>query len=93
MILDLFLGRRSVQVVFFRWRHVAGHVIRGEAFFMGPLYPYFMAFVYSVFGESLLLKGLIQIAGGSLAGKEASLISSIGATGTRRESDGEESSG
>ena len=44
----------------------AGHIIRKEAFFMGPLYPYFMAFVYSVFGKSLLLKGLIQIAGGSL---------------------------
>jgi len=44
----------------------AGHIIRREAFFMGPLYPYFMAFVYGVFGKSLLVKGLIQIAGGSL---------------------------
>ncbi|MCU0638411.1 MAG: tetratricopeptide repeat protein [Candidatus Krumholzibacteria bacterium] len=44
----------------------AGHIIRGEAFFMGPLYPYFMAIVYGVFGSSLLAKGLVQIAGGSL---------------------------
>ena len=44
----------------------AGNIIRGEAFFMGPLYAYLMAIVYGVFGESLLLKGLIQIAGGSL---------------------------
>src|SRR4029434_6489975 len=28
-----------------------GNLVRGEAFFMGPLYPYFLALVYSVFGR------------------------------------------
>ena len=44
----------------------AGHFVRKEAFFMGPLYPYTLALLYSVFGKSLMIARLIQIAGGSL---------------------------
>jgi tetratricopeptide (TPR) repeat protein len=43
----------------------AGNIIRKEAFFMGPLYPYFLALIYSIFGRSFLLLGMIQIAGGA----------------------------
>lgn len=31
-----------------------------EAFFMAPVYPYFLAFVYKIFGESIYLIRLIQ---------------------------------
>lgn len=44
-----------------------GHVIQKEAFFMGPLYPYIMGLVYSVFGRNLMLMRLIQISGGALS--------------------------
>jgi len=44
-----------------------GHVIRKEAFFMGPLYPYIMALVYSVFGRNIMLMRLVQISGGALS--------------------------
>lgn len=43
-----------------------GHVVRHEAFFMGPLYPYFLALVYSVVGRDFLVVRLLQAAGGAL---------------------------
>jgi tetratricopeptide (TPR) repeat protein len=43
----------------------AGQFIQKEAFFMGPLYPYFVAFVYGIFGRNLMLLRAIQILGGS----------------------------
>ena len=43
-----------------------GHVMRKEAFFMGPLYPYIMALVYSVLGRNIMLMRLVQISGGAL---------------------------
>lgn len=45
----------------------SGNVIRHGAFFMGPLYPYFLALVYSTVGRDLMLVRLLQIAGGSLS--------------------------
>ncbi len=45
----------------------AGHIIREEAFFMGPLYSYFLAVVYSAIGRHFLFVRIIQILGGSLA--------------------------
>jgi tetratricopeptide (TPR) repeat protein len=48
-------------------QHIAaGHVMQKEAFFMGPLYPYFLAFVYSIFGRNLMLLRTIQVVGGSV---------------------------
>jgi tetratricopeptide (TPR) repeat protein len=43
-----------------------GHVVRNEAFFMGPLYPYFLAVVYSTAGRDFTLVRLLQAAGGAL---------------------------
>ncbi len=43
-----------------------GRLIRREAFFMGPLYPYFLAALYSTFGRNFMLVRLIQIFGGSV---------------------------
>jgi Tfp pilus assembly protein PilF/4-amino-4-deoxy-L-arabinose transferase-like glycosyltransferase len=45
---------------------LAGNVLRREAFFMGPLYSYFLAVVYGVFGRDFTLIRIIQAAGGSL---------------------------
>jgi tetratricopeptide (TPR) repeat protein len=44
----------------------AGQFTQKEAFFMGPLYPYFVALVYGVFGRNLMLLRAIQICGGSV---------------------------
>ncbi len=44
----------------------AGRFIQEDAFFMGPLYPYFVALVYGVFGRNLMLLRAIQIFGGSV---------------------------
>jgi tetratricopeptide (TPR) repeat protein len=43
-----------------------GHVVRDEAFFMGPLYPYLLAVVYSTVGRDFLVVRLLQAAGGAL---------------------------
>jgi len=43
----------------------SGQFIQKQAFFMGPLYPYFVAFVYGIFGRNLMLLRAIQILGGS----------------------------
>ncbi len=44
----------------------AGQFAQKEAFFMGPLYPYFVALVYGIFGRNLMLLRGIQIFGGSV---------------------------
>lgn len=47
-------------------RHIAaGHLAQKEAFFMGPLYPYFLGLVYRVFGGNMMLLRIIQILGGT----------------------------
>ncbi len=43
-----------------------GRLIRDEAFFMGPLYPYFLAVVFGVFGKSIMAARILQIFGGSI---------------------------
>jgi tetratricopeptide (TPR) repeat protein len=43
-----------------------GNVVRKDAFFMGPLYSYFLAFIYSAVGRNFMLIRIIQIIGGSL---------------------------
>lgn len=45
---------------------IAGNFVRSQAFFMGPLYSYFLATVYSVFGRDFTLVRLIQAAGGTV---------------------------
>ncbi len=42
-----------------------GNWARREAFFMGPLYPYLMALVFSVFGKGFTAMRLIQASGGA----------------------------
>ncbi|MCK4773923.1 MAG: tetratricopeptide repeat protein [Candidatus Krumholzibacteria bacterium] len=44
---------------------LSGNVLRREAFFMGPLYSYFLAVVYGVFGRDFTVVRLIQAAGGT----------------------------
>jgi Flp pilus assembly protein TadD/4-amino-4-deoxy-L-arabinose transferase-like glycosyltransferase len=44
----------------------AGGVVRWTAFFMGPLYSYFLALVYTVFGRDFTIVRIIQIAGATL---------------------------
>ena len=43
-----------------------GNVVRREAFFMGPLYPYLLAFVYKVVGRDFMVVRLLQVLGGAL---------------------------
>ncbi|HEU4929827.1 MAG TPA: tetratricopeptide repeat protein [Candidatus Krumholzibacteria bacterium] len=43
-----------------------GNVVRGEAFFMGPLYPYFLALVYAIVGRDFTWVRLLQATGGAL---------------------------
>lgn len=43
----------------------AGRLMRHEAFFMGPLYPYFLALVYLVFGHDFMAVRILQVVGGS----------------------------
>ncbi len=45
---------------------IRGGIIRGEAFFMGPLYSYVLAGIYAVFGRNQLIVGLIQMLGGAV---------------------------
>ncbi len=42
-----------------------GHVVRNDAFFMGPLYPYFLAIVYAIVGHDFTVVRLLQAAGGA----------------------------
>jgi Flp pilus assembly protein TadD/4-amino-4-deoxy-L-arabinose transferase-like glycosyltransferase len=44
---------------------VRGGFIRPEAYFMGPLYPYVLSLIYTIFGRDFLIVRLIQIAGGA----------------------------
>ncbi len=51
-----------------RWaREIAEGRAPGEAYFMTPLYPYFLATIYRLFGRDLLLVRLIQAGLGSLS--------------------------
>lgn len=43
-----------------------GNVVRGEAFFMGPLYPYLLAFLYKIVGRDFMVVRLLQVLGGAL---------------------------
>ena len=43
----------------------AGKLLRHQAFFMGPLYPYFLGLVYSLFGRDFTLVRVIQALGGA----------------------------
>jgi len=48
-------------------REIAGgQVVRPDAFFMGPLYSYFLAVVYGILGRHILIIRLLQILAGSL---------------------------
>ncbi len=50
-------------------RIAAGDWVGNEAFFMGPLYPYFLGVIYKIFGPSLLAAKLVQsIVGAFTAG-------------------------
>ena len=50
-------------------RIAAGDWVGHEVFFMGPLYPYFLAVIYKVFGPSLVAAKLVQgLVGGLTAG-------------------------
>lgn len=51
-----------------------GNVLRKDAFFMGPLYSYFLGFIYSTFGRNFMLVRIIQILGGSVTVVLAYLI-------------------
>jgi len=43
-----------------------GRIIRDDAFFMGPLYPYVLAILMGVFGKSILVVRVVQVLGGAL---------------------------
>jgi Tfp pilus assembly protein PilF len=45
---------------------VRGELIRRDAYFMGPLYPYVLAAVYAVFGRDYMIVRILQIAGGAV---------------------------
>lgn len=51
-----------------------GNLLRHQAFFMGPLYPYFLGLVYSIFGRDFMLVRVIQAAGGAATVMLAFLI-------------------
>jgi tetratricopeptide (TPR) repeat protein len=53
---------------------IAGGEGRREAFFMSPLYPYFLAAIYKLFGRDLLLVRFIQAGLGSLSAVLAYVI-------------------
>ena len=42
-----------------------GNLVRNEAYFMGPLYPYFLALVYSIIGRDFTWVRLLQAVGGA----------------------------
>src|SRR5262245_28979698 len=52
----------------------SGHFLRHQAFFMGPLYPYFLGLIYSLFGRDFTLVRIIQAAGGATTVMLAFLI-------------------
>jgi len=52
----------------------AGNLLRHQAFFMGPLYPYFLGLIYSLFGRDFTLVRIIQAAGGATTVMLAFLI-------------------
>src|SRR5512140_3318991 len=52
----------------------AGNLMRHQAFFMGPLYPYFLGLIYSLFGRDFTLVRIIQAAGGATTVMLAFLI-------------------
>jgi len=52
----------------------AGNLMRHQAFFMGPLYPYFLGLMYSLFGRDFTLVRIIQAAGGATTVMLAFLI-------------------
>lgn len=45
----------------------AGHLMRPEAFFMGPLYSYVLGVVYALVGRDFMVVRLLQITGGALS--------------------------
>ena len=42
-----------------------GNLVRDEAYFMGPLYPYFLGLVYAIFGRDFLVVRMLQAVGGA----------------------------
>ena len=44
-----------------------GNIIRNDAFFMGPLYPYFLAAIYGIFGRDFMIVRILQVFAGSIA--------------------------
>jgi tetratricopeptide (TPR) repeat protein len=52
----------------------AGRGVQGGVFFMGPLYSYFLAVLYGIFGRSITLVRSIQALGGSITVVLAFLI-------------------
>src|SRR5207245_137552 len=57
-------------------RIAAGDWLGDRPFYMDPLYPYFLAVVYRVWGRDLLLVGLLQVA---LAAGSCALVAVVGA--------------
>ncbi|MFQ5512249.1 MAG: tetratricopeptide repeat protein [Candidatus Krumholzibacteriia bacterium] len=45
---------------------LGGKIVRDEAFYMGPLYPYFLSVIFGIFGKSIMAVRILQIIGGSL---------------------------
>lgn len=43
----------------------SGNLLQREAFFMGPLYPYFLSLVYLIFGREFMIVRILQILAGS----------------------------
>lgn len=43
----------------------AGKVLRPDAYFMGPLYPYVLAIIYSILGHDFTIVRLVQMLGGA----------------------------
>lgn len=44
---------------------VAGRLLRPDAYFMGPLYPYVLAVIYSILGQDFTAARIVQMAGGA----------------------------
>lgn len=63
---NLFLDCRSYH----EWalKIVSGHWFRADAFYQDPLYPYFLALVYKVFGQDPLAARIVQSIIGSCNG-------------------------
>ena len=52
----------------------AGNIMRHQAFFMGPLYPYFLGLIYTLFGRDFTLVRVIHAAGSATTVMLAFLI-------------------